>query len=303
MGITNQGGNQQSSVSPYGIEIAGATTEGLWNMLTGWMQNKYQRGLMDDQYRYNRKMARYGKDLDYEMWLKTNYPAQVEQLKAAGLNPGLMYGMSGGGGVTTGSQTAQGVSQGQAGMMAPMDIASLMKLKAEIDNINSQTGVNEATEKDILDTLPGDVRKLDEEANNLVASTNELGSRNILNEANKGLVEANVKLVGKQEAKVNAEILKIVKDTELVEKMVTLNYSDEYGTNWFLNATKMARLTPNEEGGLGLDDAGKIAVIAGSIYVLRANAARVSFKKGGQAIKKKLDQAWDWIKRRARGKY
>jgi len=304
MGIGNQGGGggqQSSGGSPLGTAIGGASAQGAWNMLSGFMQNKYQRGLMDDQYKYNRKMLRYGKDLDYEMWLKTNYGAQVDQLKQAGLNPGLMYGMSGGGGVTTGSQTGQGVSQGQASMMAPMDVASLMKLKAEIENINSQTGVNEATEKDIRETLPGDITKLDEEANNLVASTNELGSREMLNIANEGLAKANMKVAGKQEQKIDAEILKIVKDKELVQKIITMDYSEEYGRNQMLNLIKMMNLTPDEGGGLGLDDAGKLAVVAGSIYLLRANLTRTGLKQGYNAVKGKLNQAWNWVKRKRAG--
>lgn len=39
-----------------------------------------------------------------EMWNATSYPAQVKKLKEAGLNPGLLYGMSGSGGQTTAYQ-------------------------------------------------------------------------------------------------------------------------------------------------------------------------------------------------------
>ena len=44
------------------------------------------------------------------MWKDTNYSAQMEELKKAGLNPGLLYGMSGGGATTigTGVKTTSG---------------------------------------------------------------------------------------------------------------------------------------------------------------------------------------------------
>jgi hypothetical protein len=99
------------------------------------------------EYGYNRKMARYGSDLQYEMWRKTNYPAQVKMLKEAGLNPGLMYGMSGGGGTTTGSQTGASVSGGSGAGFNPMDMSNLMLVNAQKKEIESRTSLNKALEK------------------------------------------------------------------------------------------------------------------------------------------------------------
>ena len=44
------------------------------------------------------------------MWKDTNYAAQVEEMKKAGLSVGLMYGKGGAGGATTGAGAA-GVSE------------------------------------------------------------------------------------------------------------------------------------------------------------------------------------------------
>ena len=72
----------------------------------------------------------------YEMWLKTNYPGQLEQMKKAGLSPGLMYGMSGGGGTTTGG----GIPSGSGGQ-APQggnEIIGLQLMKAQKDLLEAQ---------------------------------------------------------------------------------------------------------------------------------------------------------------------
>lgn len=84
----------------------------------------------------------------YDMWQKTNYPAQVEQLKKAGLNPALLYGQSGGGGVSTGAGNVASGAQEQvydvAGAMnqsamtaAQLDLvkAQAEKTRAEAENI------------------------------------------------------------------------------------------------------------------------------------------------------------------------
>ena len=72
-------------------------------------QFKNEKELMGLQAKYNREAATYSQQLQKEMWDYTNYENQVKHLKAAGLNPALLYGMSGGGGSTAGSASAAGV--------------------------------------------------------------------------------------------------------------------------------------------------------------------------------------------------
>ena len=76
-------------------------------------QLKQQEKLNELQIKGNKELAKYGNELQYEMWQKTNYPAQVEMLKEAGLNPGLMYGGAGAGG-QTGASTGGQVTGGNA---------------------------------------------------------------------------------------------------------------------------------------------------------------------------------------------
>ncbi len=286
----------------------GAVTQGI-SMLGGIGQanRQYhrQKKLNTQQYDLQRMLNQQGHDLQMDMWNKTNYKAQMEHMKAAGLNPALMYGSAGAPG-TTGSQGGGSAQGGSAAKETVMDMSNMMigKQMQEADSridLNEDLGFKAVEEgKAIGEKLPGEVRKLEEEANNIVASTVELGSRNILNIANKGLIDANVKLIGKQQEKVEAEILKIVKDKELVTKMIEMDYSEEYGKNYMLNLTKMLNLTPGNDGGLGLDDYGKLAVAAGSLTVIRS---RVAIAKGTGWLTKKITQGIEFIKRRLRGKY
>lgn len=115
------------------------------------IQHVNQLGLNTQQMQHQMQLNQQGKDLQLQMWKDTNYPAQMAMLKEAGLNPSLMYGMSGGGGTTAGTQDggqAQGggASGGQASMSSYMDLgqsmllgAQIAKLKAETANINKDT--------------------------------------------------------------------------------------------------------------------------------------------------------------------
>ena len=50
---------------------------------------------MQNQFRYQQMLNQQGHDLQYDMWKKTSFPAQVRMMKAAGLNPALMYKQGG----------------------------------------------------------------------------------------------------------------------------------------------------------------------------------------------------------------
>ncbi len=98
-----------------------------------------------------------GHDLQMDMWNKTNYGAQIDHMKQAGLNPALMYGMGGGGGATTGSQgggaAAKGVGQKQMGIEGLM-AASQVGLNDSLGKKAQQEG-NLAETK--ADEIKGDV--------------------------------------------------------------------------------------------------------------------------------------------------
>jgi primosomal protein N' len=116
-------------------------------------QHQNQLELMNQQYSNQRQLNLQGHQLQMDMWKKTNYPAQMKMMEEAGLNPALMYGMSGGGGTTTGSQGGGSASGGQAGMLDIGSALASAKLLAEIDNIKAQTNKTKEETKSEAGTI------------------------------------------------------------------------------------------------------------------------------------------------------
>jgi len=98
----------------------------------------------------SKEMTDYSYKKQMEMWKNTNYGAQMEELAKAGLNPGLLYGMGGQGGMTTG-KGAENVDQGKApqgggeaqgmglmGAQMALLAAQTEKTKAETANISGE---------------------------------------------------------------------------------------------------------------------------------------------------------------------
>ena len=112
-----------------------------------------QQKLMNLQVQNQMKLDKHGQELQLDTWKKTSYPAQVEMLKEAGLNPALLYGNGGPGGVT-GSQGGGSAASGSAPApqpWIPLDISSSLKLMSELklmqaqkENIEADTANKEA---------------------------------------------------------------------------------------------------------------------------------------------------------------
>ena len=127
--------------------IAGALASTAMGIGAGAINDSRQLGMqgqltemqLKNQMKLNQDNAR----LNYDMWKKTNYKAQTDELVKAGLNPGLLYGMGGGAGGAT-AQTAGASSAGTAGIAQRsggaegMGIQAAM-MKAQIDNIKADT--------------------------------------------------------------------------------------------------------------------------------------------------------------------
>lgn len=111
-------------------------------------QYSQQARLQDLQIQGQQRMANFNLDKQMELWEKTNYKAQMEQLKKAGLNPGLIYGMKGGGGATTATQagSVQGGSAPQGGQEIPQMMGMGLQrqlIQAQKENIEADTKLKE----------------------------------------------------------------------------------------------------------------------------------------------------------------
>lgn len=128
-------------------QLAGVAM-GLFNGENDRRQLRQQEKLNVMNNEHAKQMGLFNYDLQKKMWDDTNYSAQIEHMEKAGINPALLYGMSGGGGVTTGSASAQQPSgkaerTDQMGMGLQMGMA-MEQQKAQIEVLESQAEKNRA---------------------------------------------------------------------------------------------------------------------------------------------------------------
>lgn len=115
-------------------------------------QLRQQQKLQDMQIKGQQQMMDYSMASQLKMWHDTNYSAQMEELKKAGLNEGLVYGMKGGGGTTTGAANGSvngasapsGGGEIQAMMGMGIQRAQLGLLEAQKANIEADTANKQA---------------------------------------------------------------------------------------------------------------------------------------------------------------
>lgn len=134
----------------------------IWGKQQDERQLEQQKKLTEIGVGAGKDMAAYNAELQYDMWNKTNYGAQMKHLQEAGLNPALIYGMSGGGGATTGSpggsvagtgQAANAAQTMQANTAMGMQLAQMRLLEAQTEKTKVEAdkiaGVDttEATER------------------------------------------------------------------------------------------------------------------------------------------------------------
>lgn len=147
------------------LAIAGAGA-GL-GMITGERERMNTEEMNAENIRQQMESAKhmtvFNREQQMKMWRDTNYSAQIEEMKKAGLNVGLMYGNGGGGGASTNVATSQGAS-GQAGtgrndIQAGMGIMlQNALLDAQRENIEADTENKKAqTENTGADTIGKDL--------------------------------------------------------------------------------------------------------------------------------------------------
>ena len=99
------------------------------------------------------------KDIQRKELEKTNYPAQVQQLKKAGLNPALMYGTAGAGGQTAAAMpSANGGNGGNNFSGTGQEILGMMMAKSQID-LNEAQAKKTGTDRPFVRTNDKDISR------------------------------------------------------------------------------------------------------------------------------------------------
>ncbi len=159
--------------------VAGAIAQGVGMIhqgVQGHVNHGRQKELMGIQQQNQMKLNEQGSQLQKKMWDETNYGAQMKHIKDAGLNASLMYGMSGGGGTTAGSQ---GGGQAQSGSVtnAPYMGMEALLLDKQLEVMDSQANKNNA---DAEKTKGVDTSKVVTEIENIKADTQNIQTRTAL---------------------------------------------------------------------------------------------------------------------------
>lgn len=155
-GNTVMGGVANAVGGAAGTAINGAVGGLLGEIFAGYndkRQINQQQKLTNMQLAANKDMSAYNFQQQYDMWQKTNYPAQVEQLEKAGLNPALLYAKGGPGGTTGAPSGGIGGGTAPSGGHEMMDVMGMgmqsqqmmMQLKMQQAQIELTQAQAEAT--------------------------------------------------------------------------------------------------------------------------------------------------------------
>lgn len=209
-----------------GLQFGTSLLGNIFGLNNSSEQMSNQKYLMELQHKYNEESATYAQGRAYDMWLKTNYPAQVEQMEKAGLNPALMYGMGTGGGGTVSGAQGQGTSQ-------PTDRSIEMKMKGQemglqLANLASQIKLNESqaakNTAEANKTAGVDTELAKASIENLISQTKNEKDRNVLiwadkrfKEAAADMQEASAKLASGKTARIGYEIQSITKSLDKMD--------------------------------------------------------------------------------------
>lgn len=188
-------------IEALGQQMAGNAGGGLLNQGMGLLfagpnrnaQMKTATRMQDLQIKGSKELTDYNTSKQLQMWKDTGYVGQMEQMKLAGLNPALMYGMGGGGGQTAsiaqGSVGGQSAGTPQAAAMG-IQLGQYELLQAQIRNIDADTANKQAENPNI----PKAGQKLDAEIQSILQGITNQKTINEINEFQKRIskVDANV---------------------------------------------------------------------------------------------------------------
>lgn len=220
-------------------------------------QIKQQKKLQRIQMEGSKEMTDYNYSKQLQMWKDTNYSAQKEELKKAGLNPGLLYGMGGAGGATVGSggasttgatATQGGGGEFQTAMGLMLQRAQVQLMEAQAKNLDADTTKKLGVDTTLAETQAKDLtqgienKKLQAELtkaqttfqnlrNNITAATTDAEIETIQQQAREAYGNASIALTQAnldtnvrkaREETVRAKLAQIYVETELKKTQTKL---------------------------------------------------------------------------------
>lgn len=168
-----------------------------------------QRQLMDIQFKNQQRLNEQGHELQKKMWEHTNYKNQMKMIEEAGLNPALLYGMQGGGGVTVGSQTGGNAAAGQAPQPQHMDISSIVQANNLAADVALKKALADKAQAEADKTRGVDTQQAETSVQKMLA---EIKSQ----EAQQALMKAHTE---------GQEISNLIQGESMEEQIQTLKYT------------------------------------------------------------------------------
>jgi hypothetical protein len=181
------------AISEFGKGAISFGLQQVANTVGGNTALKRQERLMGINLKNQKELNRQGRDIQMDMWNRTNYGAQVRHMKEAGLSPGLIYGNSGGGGATTGSQGGGSAASGGAPSRPQMGMEALLMgeqmnlMKAQARKLNVDANKIEGADTDLAIAQK---LKTDKETAKLIQEKTNLKTIDEINKFEKAIKKA-----------------------------------------------------------------------------------------------------------------
>lgn len=163
-------GNLWSGIAQGAMAIGGGLLGSASGKKNQKRQHEYNKEIMEIQNKYLNEQNETNYKLQKKFWEDTNYPAEVEQMKKAGLNVGLMYEGAGAGGTTMNGlgsgMPSGGGNYSDLGMSAKgMDIgaqtaqalANIELTKAQAENVKADTENKTGVDKELKEAQISDI--------------------------------------------------------------------------------------------------------------------------------------------------
>ncbi len=285
--------------------MIGAGAQGLGMIGGSGMSRKQyhrQKKLMGFQKEHQMDLNRHGQELAMDMWNQTNYKAQVDHMKKAGLNPGLMYGSAGQGG-STNAGSGGSAQSGQAPQERVMDMSNLMigKQLEEADSrigLNKDLGYKAVQEGDAVQGYEKDESKSRKELNEsqitnnaeifkeILARTNDYEMASLLKEAEINVKKEQVKLI-------DAQVKKTLAERDVQVKIAEMDYTETSGRNIYANLEKLFGGKYDMNTYVGAASAiASLAILKNPLLVTRSKTLR----KATEKVKEIYPKAITWFK-------